>query len=277
MRPIKLPQIQGVGPNQRASVSLGLGKTYEKIYLRLGTNIPPSLITNIVFKINDIEFQRWDSALDLIALNAFKGNQTDPSVLTIDFTEFRAREEVGMKLGTIAATQQAGVQSFSLEFDLGNYVPAAGSNIDGWADVEAPSANKIIQRVQKQQRVFGGAAEEQIILPFGRNGFQLKRLIIKGANLDYVDITRDGVKQYEKLPVALANRRLVDFGLVPQAGYHIVDMMPDALQSNALNTAMIQTGPNEVVPVSDLDVRIAVTAATTLTIYSESYSLNSQI
>ena len=121
MRFIKLPQFQNVGPNQRVSLPLNLGVTYEKLYVKLGTNITPALITNIVLKINNKEFMRWDSALDMIALNGYKGNQTAAGYLTFDFTERLAREEVGMKLGTIAATQEAGVQSLTLEFNIGNY------------------------------------------------------------------------------------------------------------------------------------------------------------
>lgn len=277
MRIIKLPQFQNVGPNQRVSLPLNLGVTYEKIYIRLGTNITPALISNIVLKINNKEFIRWDRAADLIALNAYKGNQTNNGYLTVDFTERLAREEVGMKLGTIAATAEAGVQSLSLEFDLGNYVVAAGSTIDGWADIEAPSANKIIQRVQAQQKVIGGAAQEQVIIPFGQNGFQVKRLIIKHVNVSSVKVRRDGVDIYEDLPVALANQRQVDFGRTPQAGYHILDFMPDSLQSNALNTAFVQVARDKAVPVENLDLRITTSAADVLTIYTESYSLNSQL
>lgn len=277
MRCIRLPQFQNVGPSQRVSLPLNLGVTYEKLYIKLGTNITTANISNIVLKINNKELIRWNSAADLIALNAFKGNQTAAGYLTIDFTESKAREELGMKLGTIAATQEAGVQSFSLEFDLSAYVVAAGSTIEGWCDIEQPSANKIIQRVQVMQKVIAGAAEEQIIVPFGQNGFQLKRLIIKHANLEYAKVRRDGVDQFEALPVALANQRLVDFGRVPQAGYHILDFMPDGLQSNALNTAFIRLGQNESKPVENLDIRLKTTAADVITVYSEAYALNSQL
>lgn len=277
MRCIKLPQFQNVGPNQRVSVPLSLGVTYEKLYIKLGTNITPALITNIVMKINNKEFMRWDRAADLIALNAYKGNQTNAGYITIDFTERLARDEVAMKLGTIAATQQAGVQSITLEFDLGNYVQAAGSIIEGWADIEAPSANKIIQRVQTQQKVIGGAATEQIIIPYGQNGFQVKRLIVRHANVTSIKVRRDGVDIYEDLPVALAHQRQVDFGRTPQAGYHILDFMPDALQSNALNTAFIQVTPDKAVAVENLDIRVTTSAADVLTIFTESYALNSQL
>lgn len=277
MRVIKLPQFQNVGPNQRVSVPLSLGVTYEKLYIKLGTNITAALISNIVLKINNKEFMRWDRAADLIALNAYKGNQTAAGYLTLDFTERLARDEVAMKLGTIAATQQAGVQSLTLEFDLGNYVVAVGSTIEGWADIEAPSANKIIQRVQTQQKVIGGAATEQVIVPYGQNGFQVKRLIVRHANVTSIKVRRDGVDIYEDLPIALAHQRQVDFGRTPQAGYHILDFMPDALQSNALNTAFIQVSPDKAVAVENLDIRITTSAADVITIFTESYALNSQL
>jgi hypothetical protein len=278
MRALRLPQFQNVGPNQRVSIRLPLGVVYEKIYLQLGTNILTSLITNIVLRLNNKEAMRWNSAADLIALNAYKGNYTGSTAfLAIDFTERLAKEEVGMKLGTIAACAEAGVQEATLEFDLGNYVVAAGSTITGWADVEQPSSNRVIQRVQVQQKVIAAAAQEQIYVPFGANGYQLKRLVIKHANLSSIRVRRDGVDMYEDIPVTLANQRLQDFGRVPQAGFFVLDFMPDSLQSNAFNTAMLKGPKGEAVPVENLDLRVTTSASDTLTIYSESYSLNSQL
>jgi Viral coat protein P2 N-terminal domain len=279
MRALRLPQIQNVAPNQRASLRLPLGVTYEKLYLQLGTNILVSLITNIVLRLNNKEVQRWNSAADLNGgLNFYKGNlsgQTD--FLVIDFTERLAKEEVGMKLGTIAATQEAGIQEFTLEFDLGTYTAVAASIITGWADVEAPSANRIVQRVQVQQKSIAAAAQEQIFVPFGRNGYQLKRVIIKHAQLSSIRVRRDGVDIYEDLPVALANKRLQDFTRVPQAGYHVLDFMPDALQANAFNTAFVMGGDGKGIPVENLDIRVSTAAADILTVYTEAYALNDQL
>jgi len=278
MRTIRLPQLQNVGPNQRVSLSLPLGMTYEKLYFALGTNILTTLITNVVLRLNNKEFMRWNDAAHLRAWLGYKGNNiASTSFLLLDFTKRLAREEVGMKMGTIAATQEAGVQQFTLEFDLGNYAVVAGSVITGWADIEAPSANRIIQRVQVQQKVIGAAAEEQIYIPFGVNGQQIKRLIIKHAQLSSVRIRRDGVDILENLDVETSERRQVDYGRVPQAGYHIVDLMPDTLQSNALNTALILLPGGKSQPVANLDVRVTVAAADTLTVYTESYALNSQL
>lgn len=278
MRTIRLPQLQNVGPNQRVSVRLPLGAVYEKLYLWLGTNITKALITNIVMKINNKEFMRWNSAAHLEYLNAYKGNNTATStLLVIDFTERAAKEEVGMKLGTVAATQEAGVQECTLEFDLGNYTAVSTSTITGYADIEAPSANRIVQRVQAQQKVFGAAAEENVYIPFGANGYQVKRILVVGASVDYLRVKRDGSEIFEAVPSAINNARQTDFGRVPQAGTYMLDFMPDGLQSNAFNTAFLRGADGKPVPVSNLDVRVSVTAATTITLYVESYSLNSQL
>lgn len=276
MRVIRLPALQNVTPNSRASLRFPLGVTYEKIYLQLGTNITSALITNIVLRLNNKEFMRWNTWADLQALMNYKTNGNNASVLVIDFTERLARDEVAMKLGTIAACAEAGVQDMTLEFDIGNYTQVAASTITAFADVEAPSANSIVERIQVQQKVIAAAAQEQIFVPFGMNGYQLKRLIFKHTNLASVKVRRDGVDFYEDLPVALANAREVDFGRVPQAGYHVVDFIPDSLQSNTFNTAQVNVG-GKPVPVSNLDIRLTTSAADTITIYTEAYSLNSQL
>lgn len=276
MRFIRLPALQNVAPNSRASLRFPLGVTYEKLYFVLGTNILQSLITNIVMRLNNKEFMRWNTWADYQAYLAYKGNSTNAGFLCFDFTERNARDEVAMKLGTIAACAEAGVQDMTLEFDLGTYIVAAGSTIVGYCDIEAPSANSIIQRVQVQQKTIAAAATEQIFVPFGLNGYQVKRALVKHVNLTSMRVRRDGVDFYEDIPVALSNFREVDFTRIPQAGYQMLDFMPDTLQSNAFNTAQVSVG-GKPVPVQNLDIRATTSAADTLTIYIEAYSLNSQL
>lgn len=283
MRCIRMPQIQNLVPSARASISFPLGVTYEKLYLYLGTTgLTKALMTNLVLKINNKEFQRWASAADLDILNTYKGNQINASYLVFDFTERLARQEVGMKLGTVAACQEAGVQSFTLEFDIGAFTVTGGTAPFMFADVEAPSSNRVIQRVQYQQKTLAAAVQDIFYIPFGAQGYQVKRLVMKHSNLTSVKIRRDGVDVYEDLPVALANFREQDFGRVPVAGAQVVDFMPDTLNSNALNTAFVQTGFDakgqpQTTPVQNLDARITTSAADTVTIYTESFSLNSQL
>jgi len=283
MRCIRMPTIQNLVPSARASISFPLGVTYEKLYFALGsTGLTKSVISNIVLKINNKEFQRWATAADLDILNAYKGNAINASFLVFDFTERLARQEVGMKLGTIAACQEAGVQSFTLEFDIGAFTVTGGTAPYMFADVEAPSSNRVIQRVQYQQKTLAAAVQDTFYIPFGSQGYQVKRLIMKHSNMTSVKLRRDGVDIYEDLPVALANFREQDFGRAPQAGFHVVDFLPDTLNSNALNTAFIQTGFDakgnaQTAPVQNLDARLTTSAADTVTIYTESFSVNSQL
>lgn len=279
MRHLRLPQIQNVGPNQRVSLRFPLGVTYEKLYFLLGTNITTALISNIVLRINNKEFQRWATCADLVSgLNGYKGNNiASAAFFVLDFTERLAREEVAMKLGTIGATLEAGVQEMTLEFDLGTYVVVAASTITAFADVEAPSANRIIQRVQYSQKVLSGAVVDQLFVPFGANGYQVKRMIFKHVNLASVRVRRDGVDIFEDPTVAMAQQRGTDFGRLPQAGYFVLDFMPDTLQSNAFNTANLIDVAGKATPVQNVDIRLTTSAADTITIYTESYSLNNQL
>jgi hypothetical protein len=278
VRCIRLPQIQNLVPNARASLAIPLGAVYQKLYFDLGTTgLTKALITNIVLKINNKEFTRWNSATDLEALNSYKGNLTSNArYLVLDFTERAAREEVGMTLGTIAACQEAGVQSFTLEFDIGAWTVTGGTSPVMFADVEAPSANTVIERVMVQQIAISAAAQQQVYIPFGAQGFQLKRIIAKHTNMSSIRVRRDGVEVYEDLPVALGNAREQDFGRAPVAGYHVLDFMPDTLQSNAFNTAMTVVG-STAVPVQNLDIRVTTSAADTVTLYVEGYALNGQL
>jgi hypothetical protein len=279
MRFIKLPALQNMSPNTRVSLAIPLGQTYQKLYFDLGTTgLTKAFIANLVLRINNKEFIRWATATDLESgLNAFKGNLTSNArFLIIDFTERLAREEVGLTMGTIAATQEAGVQNFTLEFDAGAYTNGAGIPPSIYADVEAPSGNKVIQRVMFSQKFIGSASTDQLYIPFGPQGMQLKRLIVKHTLLTSMRVKRDGVEIYEDIPVALAQAREQDFGRVPTAGYHVIDFMPDTLQSNAFNTAFT-VGANGPVAVQNLDIRPTVSGADTLTIYAEGYVTNDSL
>lgn len=276
MRFIRLPQVQNVGPSRRVTLRLPLGQVYEKLYFHLQGNIVASLISDIVLKLNNKELQKWATMADFQAFCGYRGNVVNTGYFVIDFTERLAKEEVGMKMGAIAATAEAGVQDFTVEFSLGAYTESPASRIEAWADVDNPSANSLVQRVQYMQKTIAAQAEEQIYIPYGANGFQLKRILIRHTALDSIKVRRDGVDVYEGPAAALANIRQQDFGRVPQAGYHILDFMPDSLQSNAFNTKAV-IGADGLKLVENLDIRVKTTGQDTLHIYTESYDLSSRL
>lgn len=275
-RKVKLPLIQNVGPNQRVTVRLPLGVTYNKLAFFTAGNINAALISNIVVKVNGSERIRWNTQAQLQGRNSYNRGASDANVLELDFIERGGKDEAAMTLGAIAATAEAGVQDLTVEFDLGNYVVTAASVITGVAEVDVPSANRLIVRNRYFQRVFSGATEEQLVLPFGMNGEQLKRIYLFGtlAQLNHVRVRREGADEFEQLSQAQNEFFQRTYGKTPQAGLYVVDFTEHDLMGQMLNTAQI-IGPNgQPKPIQNLDVRINVNAAGTWNIYTESITTN---
>lgn len=275
-RKIKLPQIQNVGPNQRVTVRLPLGVTYNKIAFFTAGNITASLISNMVLKINKSERQRWNTQAQLQARNSYGGGAADANVLELDFMERHAKDEAAMTLGALAATAEAGVQDVTIDFDLGNYVASAASVITAVAEVDVPSRNKLIVRNRFQQRVFAGAMEDQIVVPYGANGELLKRMYIFGtlALIDFVRVRREGADEFEEITQAQNEFFQRTYGKTPQAGLFVVDFTEHNLQGHMLNTSSIVGPTGQPAKIENMDIRLKVNGAGTFNIYTESITTN---
>lgn len=275
-RRIKLPLVQNIGPNQRATIRLPLGRTYNKIMLFCEGNITAALISNIVLQVNAGEKQRWKTSAHVQALNSYKKGTSHASVLTLNFLEPDAHDIASQTLGTYALTAEAGVQDAVLEFDLGNYTNSAASKITAVAEVDVPSANRLIVRNRYLQKTLAGAVEEQIIIPSGLNGEQVKRILIFGdlAKIDSLYVRRDDSDEFQGLNIAQNEYLQRDYGKVPQAGLMVVDFIVNDLQSDMLNTAQIMGPGGKTIPVQNLDIRMTTNAAGTFDIYVESLTLN---
>lgn len=276
-RKVQIVQVQNVGPNQRVTVRLPLGVTYNKPCLFTAGNITPSLISNIVLKVNGGERQRWNTQAQLQARNSYNGGATQADALELDFIERNAKDEAAMTLGAYAATAEAGVQDFTLEFDLGTYTVTGASVIKVIAEIDTPSANSLIVRTRYFQRVLAGATEEQIIIPAGLNGELLKRMYIFGtlSLITGVRVRREGADEFENLTQTQNEFFQKTYGKTPQAGLFVVDFTEHNLQGHMLNTASIM-GPQGPVPIQNLDIRLSVNAAGTFNIFTESVTSNSR-
>jgi Viral coat protein P2 N-terminal domain len=271
-RKVQLMQVQNVGPNQRATIRLPLGVTYNKVVLFTGGSITASLLSNIVLKVNGSERLRWKTAAQMQARNSYNGNASDPNALEFDFVERFSKDEAAMTLGAYAATSQAGVQDMTIEFDIGTYVITAASTVTGIAEIDVPSANRLIVRNRYFQKVLAGAVEEQIILPYGMNGEQLKRIYVFGtlASIESVRVRREGADEFEALKQPQNEFFQKTYGKTPQAGLFVVDFTEHSLAGHMLNTAMIVGSDGKPTPIQNLDIRLKTTAAGTFDVYTES-------
>lgn len=275
-RKIKLPLIQNVGPNQRATVRMPLGMTYNKIAFFTAGNITANLLSNFVVKFNGSERQRWNTQAQLQARNSYNRGASDANVVEFDFIEREGKDEAAQTLGAYAATAEAGCQDFTIEFDIGNYVVTAASVITAVAEVDVPSKNRLIVRNRFFQRVFSGATEEQIVLPSGMNGELLKRIYVFGtlASINHLRIRREGADEFEQLSQAQNEFFQRTYGKTPQAGLYVVDFTEHDLMGHMLNTSSIVGPDGKPVQVQNLDVRLNVNAAGTFNIYTESITTN---
>jgi hypothetical protein len=275
-RKVQLNQIQNVGPNQRATVRLPLGVTYNKITLQTMGNIDAAKLSNIVLKVNGGERLRWKSQAHMQARNSYNLGHSDANFLEFDFLERNGKDEASMTLGTYAATAEAGVQDMTIEFDIGTYVNSAASTIKAIAEIDVPSKNRLIVRNRHFQKVLAGAVEEQLIIPFGQNGEQLKRLYVFGtmASIESIRLRREGADEYEALSQAQNEFFQKTYGKVPQAGLWVVDFTEHNLMGHLLNTALIIGGDGKQVPIQNLDIRLKTVAAGTFDCYTESITLN---
>lgn len=275
-RKVKLPLIQNVGPNQRVSIRLPLGVTYNKICLFTGGNINATLISNIVVKLNGSERQRWNTRAELQARNSYNRGASDGNVLEFDFIEREGKDEAAQTLGAYAATAEAGVQDLTIEFDLGTYVVTANSTITGVAEVDVPSKNRLIVRNRFFQRVYSGATEEQIVVPSGMNGELLKRIYVFGtlASINHLRIRREGSDEFEQLTQVQNEFFQRTYGKTPQAGLYVVDFTEHDLMGHMLNTSSIVGPDGKPMTIQNLDIRLNVNAAGTFNIYTESITTN---
>lgn len=275
-RKIKLPQLQNAGPNKKVSLRIPLGLTFNKICLFTAGNINASLISNLVLRVNKSERQRWNTRAQLQARNSYHGGASDANVLELDFVSRNAKDEAAMTLGAYAATQEAGVQDMTIEFELGNYVDSAASTIVAVAEVDVPSKNRLIVRNRYQQKVFNGAVEDNITVNQGKTGELLKCMYIFGtlADINFVRIRREGADEFEDLTVAQNEFFQRTYGKTPQAGLMVIDFTEHNLMGHMLNTSTIVGPDGKPVDIQNLDIRLKSNGASTFDIYTESITTN---
>ena len=271
-RKVQLMQVQNVGSNQRATIRLPLGVTYNKVCLFLGGGLNHTFISNIVLKVNGSERQRWKTAAQMASRNSYNGNAYDTTVIEFDFISRFAKDEAAMTLGAYAATAQAGVQDMTIEFDMSVYTASAATTVTAIAEIDVPSANRLIVRNRYFQKVLAGAVEEQVIIPYGMNGEQLQRIYVFGtlASIESVRVRREGADEFEALKQVQNEFFQKTYGKVPQAGLFVVDFTEHSLQGHMLNTAMILGADGKPAPIQNLDIRLKTTAAGTFDVYTES-------
>ncbi|WP_151446742.1 major capsid protein P2 [Lacisediminimonas profundi] len=253
-----------VGANNVATAQLKLGRTYERLILELGgTTFTKAMITDIQIKVNGKLFWRaTGTRLDL--MNTYRGLAANAAYLAIDFTEQDFKTIEAMLLGTFACTQEAGVQSATIE------VTIAGATAPTLALIQQcgePSANDIVTRMIWNQIGITAAGTFPVYVPYGRaQGGQVKRVwMFHGGNCTGLQIKRNNFELFNLTDTQ--NRFMqTEKRKVPQTNLMVYDPVMSNLGSDMLNARGTDQGAGVV---NSLDFLVTASAADTINMYVE--------
>lgn len=240
-----------------------LGYAIERMSFQLGgTSFTKSMITGIQIKANgkivfDSNGARTDSRMQ------YRGISANAAFLTLDFSEIRAKTEIGQSIGAIDTTQ--GISNLKAEFTIAG---ATAPTIQGYAEVSPPQLDaaqaataNLIAKVHSSTVTIGASGTFSLPVPHlapADGGSIFKRIAIFSANMTGILIKKNGIVIEESVK-ALNEFNQNEYKKTPQAGLYMVDFVIDDNQSQVLNTRNAQT----------MEVLGTFSAGETITIESE--------
>lgn len=230
-----------------ATCDLGglLGYSIERIILNLaGTTFTKSMITGIQLKANGkIIYDSTGPALQ--TRNDYRGITSNANFLVIDFSEIRAKTELGQNLGALDTT--AGIQSLKLEVNIAG---ATAPQLTAFAEVNLPqidpaqaATRTLIARVHRSSQTIGASGQFALAVPHlapTEGGSMFKRIFVYSAQMNALLIKKNGVI-IEESTKALNDFNQGEYRKVPQTGCYVYDAIVDDNQSQVLNTRNAQT------------------------------------
>jgi hypothetical protein len=222
-----------------------LGSSVERIVLALsGTTFTKAMMTSIQLKANgkiiwDTTGARRDAAMQ------YRGITAGAGFLVLDFSEIRAKTELGQNLGALDTT--VGIQSLKLEIQI---TGATAPQLSGFAETNRPQIDAaqaptrgLITRVHAATITIGAAGTFGVPVPHfapSEGGTIIKRILFFSANMNALLIKKSGIV-IEDSTKAFNDYNQAEYRKVPQAGLFVYDPIVDDNQSQVLSTRDAQT------------------------------------
>ena len=248
--------------------------TLEAIIIKLadsGAAAPPtkSQISRIVVKLGSSTKPIWDVTGDqLNALNRYEGRSDTQNVLTLPFSNIRARTVESQMIGALDFGE-VGIREMTVEVTL-----AGGTNpvLTAWAEVSPPklfgkgaTENLLFRALLRTPLTFTGALARfpQNIATAAQGGALLRRLqffspaytISQNPNSNIItsyEMRRDGVAFHEDTPFDTQAGVLDEWGQNPLANVYTFDAIMDDNESKALAQVRADQGGLSLIPVQHL-------------------------
>lgn len=215
-----------------------LGSVLEKLTFTLGGTFTKAMITSLVLKANGkIIYETTGTNLDAAML--YNGQQTDATVLALDFMDHKARTINAWQAGALDLSAGSGITSLRVEV---TYAGATSPTLVGFADVSPPVNDMdkdavkaeagirwLIGRKHRVTQTIGAAGTFALAIPHldpAGGGSNFRRIYIYSANCNAIKTVREGVTEHEltKLQNEASQK---GYFKVPQANLVVFDPVQD--------------------------------------------------
>ncbi|MCG7500044.1 major capsid protein P2 [Vibrio sp. Of7-15] len=210
--PMKLNSFNGIGWNQKATLTISVGPTYEEILLE--TNLEASQVKRVAVVLNGEEIYIM-TGLELLMLETYKRRddikeqEMGDGFLVIPFSDITGKTKNGVR--SSALVTEAG-DNITLEIEIGDQDTESDvthPSIQGWATVSPKQPERlVIPRIRPETMQATSTENEFLNLVSGDNVY-IRRMHFEYGRIKNVSVFRDFVKVYEcstKLCFALAAR-----------------------------------------------------------------------
>jgi hypothetical protein len=249
--------------------------TLEAVIIKLAdsnpANAPPtkSQISRVVIKLGSSTKPIWDVTGDeLNALNRYEGRSDTQNVLTLPFSNIRARTVESQMIGALDFGE-VGIREMTVEVTIaGGTTPL----LTAWAEVSPPklfgkgaTENLLFRALLRTPLTFNGALARfpQSIASAAQGGALLRRLhffspgysIVQVPNSNIVtsyEMRRDGVAFHEDTPFDAQAGVLDEWGQNPLPNVYTFDAIMDDNESKALAQVRADQGGLSLIPVQHL-------------------------
>jgi hypothetical protein len=228
--------LQNVEQGQVAVLKVAYQATFDKIHFYLNGGLTKANIHLIEGKANGVQFFVDDGALVGVR-EAYLGNFTDPTILTLDFTEPNTKG--GAAAQYLASLPRNLLQSLTFELTL-DAAAGVGIGMQCEAEYRDPTTNPYVLRRKKFNVPLPNIGENDVLMPVGIGGGLIKRVWIHHqGQVTKAELRTNGTPRIRTLDTRLQYVEKRN-KMVPQTNLTVLDFVADGNLMGMLNTAGVK-------------------------------------
>lgn len=219
--PIQLSSFDGLAWNQKASLRIEGGPTYDEIILDTeGTITDPAKIVRWGLNLNGEEIM-YGTGEDLKLLEAYRGLDGEDDKFCIPFEDINNKSEEGQVLTSLVTLPG---DNITLTVEIGNFTTNASDPLSLKAYARASAARKERRFIPRLQTLtFNASAVGENDFTTLVRGPRIRSIHFKTSQMRGLRVLRDRIEVIQKVPVDVHNMLLRRYKRDPQTGWYHFD------------------------------------------------------